>query len=235
MLTLLLKRQARARKELAKKELAIEKHKEVASEKVNTPRTPFEQKPWNEIQHSLKMDLEYARTLAGSKEKLPFKEELIKKYKPVITNLLNTHDNLEGLDVIWWFYQWQIDCGLLDTIHDEFKALVLKGLNSPQGWRSNGQTAYLDIIFKYSDGAKKANTKFNAQYLSDAVTDLLSGTLATNAPLKVKMFRLMGDLFYEADKKEEALALFEAVMAIDPEKGGRKTKVKDLKEELGYE
>jgi hypothetical protein len=235
MLTLLLKRQARARKELAKKELATEEHKDVVSEKVNTPRTAFEKKPWNEIQHSLKMDLEYARTMAGSTEKVPFKGALIKKYKPVITNLLSTHDNLDGLDVIWWFYQWQIDCGLLDTIHDEFKALVLKGLNSPQGWRSNGQTAYLDIIFKYSDGAKKANTKFNAQYLSDAVTDLLSGTLATNAPLKVKMFRLMGDLFYEADKKEEALALFEAVMAIDPEKGGRKTKVKDLKEELGYE
>ena len=92
------------------------------------------------------------------------KEALIKKYKPVITNLLSTHDNLEGLDVIWWFYQWQIDCGLLEKIHDEFKAVVLKGLNSPQGWRSNGQTAYLDIIFKYSDEAKKANTKFNAKY-----------------------------------------------------------------------
>lgn len=45
----------------------------------------------------------------------------------------------------------------------------------------------------------------------------------------------MGDLLYEADKKEEALALFNAVMAIDPSKGGRKTKVKDLREELGYE
>ena len=49
------------------------------------------------------------------------------------------------------------------------------------------------------------------------------------------MFRLAGDLLLEAGESKDALALYEVVMAIDPEKGGRKTKVKDLREELGYE
>ncbi|WP_083962803.1 phage terminase small subunit [Vibrio litoralis] len=190
---------------------------------------------WSEMQHKLKMDLEYARTLAGSEDKIPFKLELIKKYKPHVMALLQTHENLEGLDVIWWWYQWQIDCGQFEEFHDSFKALILRGLDTPRGWKSNGETAYCDIVFQYSHKAHKAKTPFNRQYLMDAVQDLLSGAIATNAPLKVKMFRLVGDWFESEGKQAEALALFERVMMIDPNKGGRKTKVNELKEALGYE
>lgn len=191
--------------------------------------------PWSEMQHKLKLDLEYARTLAGSEEKIPFKLELIKKYKPHVMDLLQTHENLEGLDVIWWWYQWQIDCGQFEEFHDAFKALILRGLETPRGWRSNGQTAYCDIVFQYSHQAHKASKPCNHQYLMDAVQDLLSGSLATNAPLKVKMFRLVGDWFESEGRQAEALALFERVMMIDPKNGGRKTKVKELKEVLGHE
>ncbi|HBV77663.1 MAG TPA: hypothetical protein DEB62_15010 [Vibrio sp.] len=191
--------------------------------------------PWSEMQHKLKLDLECARTLAGSEEKIPFKLELIKKYKPHVMTLLQTHENLEGLDVIWWWYQWQIDCGQFEEFHDSFKALILRGLDTPRGWKSNGETAYCDIVFQYSHKAHKAQKECNRQYLMDAVQDLLSGAMATNAPLKVKMFRLIGDWYEAEGKQAEALELFERVMMIDPNKGGRKTKVNELKEALGYE
>lgn len=191
--------------------------------------------PWSEMQHKLKLDLEFARTLAGSEEKVPFKLELIKKYKPHVMKLLKTHENLEGLDVIWWWYQWQMDCGQFEEFHDEFKKLILRGLDTPRGWKSNGETAYCDIVFQYSHKAHKAQKECNRQYLIDAVQDLLSGAMATNAPLKVKMFRLVGDWYEAEGKQAEALALFERVMMIDPNKGGRKTKVNELKEALGYE
>lgn len=242
MLTLLLKRKARAAKVAAKDAEPLSVlaptlplNVDGDENKKATPRLAIEDKPWNEIQHALKMDIEYTRTLAGSQEKVPFKLELIKKYTSVVDGLLKSRDNFDGLDVVWWYFQWQVDCGALTDIHDAFKHCVLNGLDSPKGWSSNGQTAYLDIIRKYSDAAYKSGTPFNTQYLIDAVRDISNGTLATNAPLKVKLFRLAGDLLLDAGDKDNALLLFEAVMAIDPKKGGRITKIKDLKEALGHE
>ena len=188
----------------------------------------IEDKPWDEIQNSLKLDLEYVRTLAGSQEKSPFKVTLIEKYRALVNRLLESHQDLQGLDVIWWFYQWQIDVGLLVDVHDAFKALVLKGLNSPQGWRSNGQTAYCDIIFKYCNDAVAKKQVFNLQYLADTVTDLMAGRLATNAPLKVKLYRLSGDMLASTGNIKEALLLYNTVMRIEPKTGGRKTKIKEL-------
>ena len=65
--------------------------------------------------------------------------------------------------------------------------------------------------------------------------DVIGGAAAIPAPLKVKMFRLAGDLLRGSGNPEEALALFEKVMVLSPSKGGCKTKVKELKEELGHE
>ncbi|GIC79506.1 phage terminase small subunit [Moritella sp. F3] len=234
MLSILIKRKARARKKQENEDKPIQS--DILSIKSSgKQRVTLEDKPWSEVQNTLKRDLEYSRTLAGSQEKIPFKKELIKKYKPLVTKLLATHENLDGLDVVWWFYQWQIDCGLLPLMHDAFKAAVLKGLDTPANWKSNGQTAYCDIVFKYSHEAHKANIEFNTAYLSGAINDLLAGSIATNPPLKVKMFRLAGDLLLQAGNAEDALTLYNVVMKIDPQKGGRKTKVKELKEALGHE
>ncbi|OCH43716.1 phage terminase small subunit [Aliivibrio fischeri] len=244
MLTLLKKRKARAAAKAAIEErAALVSIPELESGSLSDgkendtppPRSMLDGKPWDEVQHALKMDLEYARTLAGSEEKVPFKQELIKKYTSTVKHLLDTREHFEGLDVVWWYFQWQIDCGALTDIHDTFKHCVLNGLDSPKGWSSNGHTAYLDIIRKYSDAAYKADTPFNTQYLMEAVQDIINGKLATNAPLKVKLFRLAGDVQLDAGKSEDALALFEMVMAIDPKKGGRITKIKELKEALGHE
>jgi hypothetical protein len=49
------------------------------------------------------------------------------------------------------------------------------------------------------------------------------------------MFRLVGDWHFDAGEKKEAHDLFEQVMKLDPRKGGRKTKLNELKEELGYD
>ena len=234
MLTLLLKRQARAKKELKKQSEPIQSEI-VSIGGAIKPRLALEDKPWPEVQNTLKNDLEYSRTLAGSQEKIPFKKELIQKYKSLVTNLLASHENLDGLDVVWWFYQWQVDCGLLPFMHDSFKAAVLKGLDTPVNWKSNGQTAYCDIVFKYSHEAHKANVEFNSTFLSGAINDLLAGNIATNPPLKVKMFRLAGDLLLQAGKSQDALTLYELVMKLDPQKGGRKIKLEKLKEELDCE
>ena len=240
MLTLLMKRRAR----MAAK-TATEHQKESTDTHINdeqqkessaSPSDTLVGKTWDEIQRLLAVDLEFVRTLASFEEKNAFRKELIKKYQAQAEHLLATNKSLDGLDLLWWFYLWQIDCGLLPLIHDDFKAAILRGLSTPQKWSSNGQTAYCDIIFKYSHKAHADNTPFNAEYLFNAITDIHNGNIAINAPLKVKMFRLAGDLLDESgNKKEDALALFEALMQMDPNKGGRKTRVKELKQELGHE
>ncbi|BDU38754.1 phage terminase small subunit [Vibrio nigripulchritudo] len=192
-------------------------------------------KPWEEIQSALKADLSYVRTLAGSKEKDPFKVELIKKYSPVVQQLLETHQGDYGnLEIMWWFYLWHVDLNQLENIHDDFRAAIEGGLETPTNWKMDGQTAYLGYVFKYSHDAHKANKEFKREFLINAVRDLRLGELATNAPLKVKMFRLVGDWHFEAGEREQAYELFELVMKLDPEKGGRKSKLKELKDELGY-
>ncbi|OEE30723.1 hypothetical protein A1QO_15435 [Vibrio genomosp. F10 str. ZF-129] len=201
-----------------------------------TARPAFHDKPWEETQAALKQDLSYLKTLSGSKEKDPFKEELIKKYRPLVEKLLDTHKgNYGNLDVMWWFYLWQIDLGQLEVIHDDFRTAIGAGLETPTSWKMNGQTAFLGYVFQYSNNAYKAKKVFKREYLINAVKDLLSGELATNAPLKVKMFRLVGDWYFDEGQKEQAHNLFELVMKLDSTKGGRKTKLNDLKQELGYE
>lgn len=240
MLTLLMKRRARMaakaatehQKESTDTHISDEQQKESSA----SPSDTLVGKSWDEIQRLLTVDLEFVRTLASFEEKNAFRKELIKKYQAQAEHLLATNKSLDGLDLLWWFYLWQIDCGLLPLIHDDFKAAILRGLSTPQKWSSNGQTAYCDIIFKYSHKAHADNTPFNAEYLFNAITDIHNGNIAINAPLKVKMFRLAGDLLDESgNKKEDALALFEALMQMDPNKGGRKTRVKELKQELSHE
>lgn len=238
MLTLLKKRQKRA----AEKNGLLNKDVVIQSLDGDQPlvvcngseNDPLAGKTWDEVQRMLSVDLDFVRTLAGFEEKNAFRKELIKKYKVQVESLLLTRDNLEGLDLVWWYYLWQIDCGLLPLVHDDFKAAVMRGLSTPKQWNTNGQTAYCDIIFKYSHKAHLEKVEFNSKYLSEAVSDIAEGKIAINAPLKVKMFRLIGDLLDEAGSKKEALSFFEAVMQIDPNKGGRKKRVKELKEELGY-
>ena len=235
MLSILLKRQAQAKasEQAERQALPPDTHNpELAGD--NT-RPTLADKPWDETQAILKQDLAFLRTLAGSQEKDPFKKELVNKYQPLVAKLLTTHDNLEGLDVIWWFYQWQVDLGQLPQVHDVLRAAVIHGLDTPQNWKSNGQTAFCDMVFKFSHDAHTRKVEFNREFLINAVQDLLEGNLATNAPLKVKMFRLVGDWHYDAGEREQAHNLFELVMKLDPSKGGRKGKLKELKEELGYD
>ena len=238
MLTLLKKRQARNAAKIAH-ETRCEDESLVSDEPllealIPSSDDPLAGKPWDEVQRILAVDLEFVRTLAGFEEKNAFRKELVKKYKGQVAHLLATHKSLEGIDLVWWYYLWQIDCGLLPLVHDAFKAAVMRGLSTPKQWNTNGQTAYCDLIFKYSHKAHTEKTPFNALYLTKAIADIAEGKIAINAPLKVKMFRLAGDLFDEAGNKKEALALFETVMQIDPNKGGRKKRAKELKEEFAH-
>lgn len=236
MHSILLKRRAMERQQ-KERDQALQKTSiiEPVSLPINIHRSKLLDKPWDEKQATLKEDIARLRTLAGSQEKDPYKQELVNKYRPLVEELLMTHSDLRNLEMVWWFYQWQIDLGQLVQMHDDFRNAIDKGLESPSNWRSNAQTAYCDIVFKYSFDANKAKKEFKKEYLLNAVSDLLKGTLATNAPLKVKMFRLIGNWHYEAEEKEQAHNLFELVMKLDPTKGGVKTKLKELKEELGYD
>ncbi|MGR6860802.1 phage terminase small subunit [Aliivibrio salmonicida] len=239
MLTLLKKRQDRAAIKAALTNPQEQEIQETSGEPTvalsASQSDPFANKSWDEVQRILETDLGFVRTLAGFEEKNTFRKELIKKYKEQADHLLATRVNLEGIDLLWWYYMWQVDCGLLDLIHDDFRASISRGLSTPQKWNSNGEVAYCDVIFKYSDSAYKAKVAFNHTYLSQAITDITEGKLAINAPLKVKMFRLAGKLLDEAGAKEGALALFEAVMQMDPNRGGCKKRLQELKEELEHE
>ncbi|WP_019275983.1 phage terminase small subunit [Vibrio coralliilyticus] len=229
MLSILMKRQA----QLKPKQVNAEAQQPEVSV---IARPAFLGKPWEETQAMLKQELKYVRTLSGSKEKDPFKEELIKKYRPLVEELLETHKgNYGNLDVMWWWFLWHVDLGKLEDIYEDFRAAISAGLECPNTWKMNGQTAFLGYVQKYSQKAYEAKKPFNREYLVNAVKDLRAGELATNPPLKVKMFRLVGDWHFEEGEKKEAHDLFEQVMKLDPSKGGRKTKLKDLREELGYD
>lgn len=231
MLAILLKRQAAQELTNQKSTPVIEKME--ASE---SARPTLVGKSWEETQVMLKQDLSYLRTLAGSKEKDPYKEELIKKYRPLVEQLLATHQgNYGNLEVMWWFFIWHVDLGQFEAIHDDFRQAIVAGLEAPANWKMNGQTAFCGYVFKHAHEAQTNNAEFKREYLLNATNDLLRGELATNVPLKVKMFRLVGDWYEEAGEKEQAHNLFELVMKLDPSKGGRKGKLKDLKQELGYD
>ncbi|MFA0155399.1 phage terminase small subunit [Vibrio sp. 10N.261.46.A3] len=239
MISILMKRQAQKQRQqdtLKEKRLDAE----VAND--TPPSTPSGEFPaldgqtWDSTQLILKQDLSYLKTLAGSKEKDPFKEELIQKYRPLIERLRLSHKgNYGSLDVMWWFYLWYVDLGRLDEVYADFRDAIYDGLEAPSNWKMNGQTAFLGYVFKYSLDATEGGVSFQRSYLLTGVDDLLSGRLATNAPLKVKMFRLVGDWHLEVGEKARAHNLFELVMTLAPKKGGRKGKLKQLKEELGYD
>lgn len=199
-------------------------------------RTAFADKPWQESQAILKQDLSFLKSLAGSKEKEPYKQQLVDKYRPLVEKLLATHQgNYANLEVMWWFYLWQVDLGQFEAVYADFRLAIDSGLEPPATWRTNGHTAFCDLVFSYSHQAVQNNKPFTKDYLIQTVNDLQSGHLATNAPLKVKMYRLVGDWYFEDGEKKLAHDLFEQVMRLDPSKGGRKTKLKELKEELGYD
>ncbi|NOI79234.1 hypothetical protein F0237_01070 [Vibrio tubiashii] len=199
-------------------------------------RTAFADKPWQETQAILKQDLSFLKSLAGSKEKEPYKQQLVDKYRPLIEKLLATHQgNYANLEVMWWFYLWQVDLGQFEAVYADFRLAIDSGLEPPTTWRTNGHTAFCDLVFTYSHQAVQNNKPFTKDHLIQTVNDLQSGHLATNAPLKAKMYRLVGDWYLEDGEKKLAHDMFEQVMRLDPNKGGRKTKLKELKEELGYD
>ncbi|WP_102363873.1 phage terminase small subunit [Vibrio lentus] len=199
-------------------------------------RTAFADKPWEETQNVFKQDQSRLRTLSGSKEKDPYKQELINKYRPLVEKLLVTHKGDYGnLDVMWCFYMWHFDLGKFEEIHDDFRAAIDCGLETPANFKENGQTGFCGYVFKYTHKAHTDKREYKREYLLKAVNDLLAGELATNAPLKVKMFRLVGDWHLEAGEKEKAHNLFEIVMKLDPQKGGVKKKLEALQKELGYD
>ena len=198
-------------------------------------RPSLADKPWDEVQQILKQDLAYLRTLAVSKEKSPFKQTLIEKYRFLIQQLMETHKGDYGhLDVMWHWFLWHVDLDQLEAIHDDFRLAIDGGLDTPSSWKMDGQTAFLGYVFKYSHEAYKAERPFCREYLEQAVTDLQKGELATNVPLKVKIFRLVGDWHYDNGNRQEAHDLFEFVMKLDSN-GGCKNKLKELKQELGYD
>lgn len=230
MLSILMKRKRQLQSTLQKPEQIQQ------PEASSTLRPAFADKPWEETQAALKNDLGFLKSLSGSKEKDPYKEELVKKYRPLVERLLETHKgNYANLEVMWWFYLWQVDLGRFEEVYDDFRLAIEGGLEPPMTWRTNGHTAFCDLVFTYSHKAVQKKEEFKREYLINAVKDLRSGQLATNAPLKVKMFRLVGDWHFDAGEKKEAHDLFEQVMKLDPRKGGRKTKLNELKEELGYD
>ncbi|MEF1254536.1 phage terminase small subunit [Vibrio sp. M260112] len=225
MLSILMKRQQQLKTVQVKQ----------TNESTNT-RTAFADKPWQETQAILKQDLSFLKSLAGSKEKEPYKQQLVDKYRPLVEKLLATHQgNYANLEVMWWFYLWQVDLGQFESVYADFRLAIDSGLEPPTTWRTNGHTAFCDLVFSYSHQAVQNNKPFTKDYLIQTVNDLQSGHLATNAPLKVKMYRLVGDWYFEDGEKKLAHDLFEQVMRLDPSKGGRKTKLKELKEELGYD
>lgn len=186
---------------------------------------------WLKLKDRLKTDVGYLKTLKGHQEKTPYKIHLIEKYQRDVDELLASHADLSGLDVVWYWLMWSVDVGHLNEVYPTFKDAIARHLTTPADWKSTAPTAFADMLLKHAIEQFEQGRPFHHGYLFDLIEDMEAGTYAINLALKSKIYRLAGDIADKHGEPENALRYFEKLMQLDS-KGGRKSKIAELNEKL---
>lgn len=212
--------------------LKIKRHAQ-ASGAVNAPikKDAPTHHTWLKLKDRLKTDVGYLRTLKGHQEKTPYKIHLIEKYQRDVDELLASHGDLSGLDVVWYWFMWACDVGRFEEVYPAFKAAIDKHLSTPNDFKSTGPTAFADIVIKHAQAQFDAERPYHYQCVFDVIDGIEAGNYAINLALKSKFYRLAGDIADRHGEPENALRYFEKLMQLDS-KGGRKSKIAELNEKL---
>ncbi len=182
---------------------------------------------FNELKAKLDPDLMTMQRLNGDEEKHPFKKDLIEKYRPLCEHLIANYDNWARLDVLFWWLMWRNDLNGFDSVQADWYQAIEHGLTTPNNFKRDWQTVYLDEMFKYSDTAFKAEEDFNQAFITGALSELELGQLVTNTAVKSKLFKLLGQIQQKAGNDQLALDAYKKASSMDP-KVGVKTVIKEL-------
>ncbi|MBN2605993.1 MAG: hypothetical protein JXR47_01520 [Thiotrichales bacterium] len=176
----------------------------------------------------LENDLITLKQLSGDEEKAPFKKELIEKFRPLCEIYLQTYQTWAHLDVLFWWLLWRNDVEGFAAVQQTWYEAIEKGLTTPVKFNRDWQTMYLDEVFKHVDEQLKQDQEPSIEYLDIAMVEIEEGLIATNAPLKAKLYKLHGQALQKIGQDEHALQAYEKALKLDANVGV-KTVIKQLK------
>lgn len=197
---------------------------------VITKATPAQNATFATLKESLPSDLTTLKHANGDAERDPFKTELIEKYRAYAQAMMQ-HSNWAGQKIIFYWLLWRLDIEGFEAVQPDFYRAIQHGLTTPDEFKRDWQTLYLDTVYKYTNEAFKAKKDFIYDYLEQAVNSLNTGELVTNVPLKSKIFALIGKIEFSAQKFEKAIKHFQTALNLDDGAGVKKL-LKQAQEEL---
>ena len=175
-----------------------------------------------ETRQSLAVDLQTLKALNGDEERLPLKEELIEKYRRQAEDLMGKHKNWARLEVVFWWLMWRLDVEGFEAVNQDMIAGIECGLTTPQSFNRDWQTIYLDQVNDYTANALTAGDKFDDSIITNAIKMIQSGDVATNIPLKAKLFANHGKTAMLLNDVETAVKSFKSALALDAKVGVKK-------------
>lgn len=193
--------------------------------------TAAETRKLDEIKEQLDDDLITLSKLNGDEEKTPFKEELIEKYRSLCESLMESHKNWARLKVLFWWLMWRLDTEGFDAVQTDWYRGTENGLTSPDQFKRDWQTIYLDELNTFAKDNLDKLTDDQLNYLSIAAAELESGLLVTNAALKAKIYKVYGQALQAKGQKESALAAYKTAFEFDDGVGVKKV-ITTLEKEL---
>ncbi len=183
------------------------------------------------LKASLSADLETLKLSNGDEERNPFKIELIEKYRSMAETLMASHQNWAGLKSVFYFLMWRLDIEGFEAVQADLFRGIEHGLTTPDSFKRDFQTLYLDQLQEYVAAAMKAEAEFNVDYLQTAIQALSTGNLVTVAPLKAKLYAWYGKVCLMKNEPEQAIKSFETALNLD-ERVGVKTILKETKAQV---
>jgi len=187
-----------------------------------------------DLKERLTTDLGILKQLSGDEERNPYKQELIEKYKPLVQQIMSSHQNWARQNALFWWLMWRIDVEPFMSVVDDLKSAVEHGLTTPQEFKRDWQTIYLDQVFQHFDQALKKEDLNNLHILQDAIASIRQGKIVTNVPLKAKLYALNGKFAHKTKDFETAQKNYKQAINLD-EKSGVKRLLSEVTEKLESE
>ena len=174
------------------------------------------------VKQSLANDLTTLKALTGDEERLPHKAELIEKYREYVTGLMQSHANWARLEIVFWWLMWRYDVEGFEAVQEDMLAGIEHGLTTPTSFNRDWQTIYLDQVNEYTSTALQKEVEFNDKLITQAVSLLSAGEVATNIPLKAKLWANHGKTAMLFKDYETAAKSFTTALKLDDKVGVKK-------------
>ena len=107
-------------------------------------------------------DRQTLKLLNGDEQRIPFKKELIEKYRPLCEYFIANYDDWARLDCLFWWLMWRSDVESFIDIEPDLYKGVQHGLTTPTQFERDWQTVYSDLVYLYCDENLKADQEMIA-------------------------------------------------------------------------